>query len=526
VSSRPRLRGAPRAAVGEWFLLLLPLAFSAFVYRRLPHVYFFADDFLNLFRIVNDDLVQYLLLPHGGHLLATRNALFFAFYWAFGMHPEYYFWVVLITHLVNVYLLFRTIRWLTGSARLGVFGAVLWGTCPVQVGALGWYSVYGEVVVGSILLLLLSRAARAGAQERPPSRHSAVTWPLLLLVASTCFGVGIGIALAAPLAFFLLLPPSPRRTRLCIGLTLLAAVLPILYTAMLSLSTELFGPNSEAFVADLMMSHVNVEPVLLMLPQLFIRGFSALLLGFLPLVPSLRDLVSWSHGVPYAAALLYAAAMIAALVGSPAADRRRLAALLLIATSAYGIIALGRAPFFETWRMAEAASPARYHYVATAPLVAALCLFLARVGAWVRARARIANLALAAWLGVTAFLYAQSRPFVSLHAAARHETIAVWREIAAQIDEAPGEEVFIRNRPFHSVGSLVVGDRVGFPGWAAMFAAIFPSDVVRGKRVYFVVDDPEVLEAAQRGKRMPDLLVGPQRAAEPEPAPADSGAPA
>ncbi len=123
-----------------------------------------------------------------------------------------------------------------------------------------------------------------------------------------------------------------------------------------------------------------------MLAQLFIRGLSALLLGFLPLLPSLREIVSWSHGVPYAAALLYAAAMIAALVWSRAADRRRLAALLLIAgASAYGIIALGRAPFFETWRMAEAASPARYHYVATAPLVAALCLFLARVGAWVRA---------------------------------------------------------------------------------------------------------------------------------------------
>ncbi len=171
MSSRPRLRGASRAAAEEWLLLLLPLAFSAFVYRRLTHVYFFADDFLNLFRIVNDDLVQYLLLPHGGHLLATRNALFFAFYWAFGMRAEYWFWVVLITHLVNVYLLFRTIRWLTGSARLAAFGAALWGTCPVQVGALGWYSVYGQVVVGSILLLLLCRAARAGAEARPPSRY-------------------------------------------------------------------------------------------------------------------------------------------------------------------------------------------------------------------------------------------------------------------------------------------------------------------------------------------------------------------
>ena len=526
MSSRARLRGSSRAAVGEWFLLLLPLAFSAFVYRRLPHVYFFADDFLNLFRIVNDDLVQYLLLPHGGHLLATRNALFFVFYWAFGMRAEYWFWMVLITHLVNVYLLFRTIRWLTGSARLGAFGAALWGTCPVQAGALGWYSVYGEVVVGSILLLLLSRAARAGAGGRPPSRLSAVTWPLLLLVACTSFGVGIGIALVAPVAFFLLLPPSPRRTKLCVALALLSVALPVLYTAVLSLSTRLFGPNSEAFVADLMMKAIRVEPVVLMLFQLFVRGLLALLLGFLPLPPSLREIASWSHGLPYAVAFLYAAAMIATLVWSGASDRRRLAALLLIAGATYGMIALGRAPFFEIWRMAEAASPARYHYVATAPLAAALCLFLARVGAWMRLRARSANLALAVWVGVMAFLCAPSRPFFSAHESSRHEAIDVWRTIVAQVDEAPGEEVFIRNRSFHSVGSLLVGDRVGFPGWAAMFAALFPSDVVHGKRVYFVVEDPEVLEAARQGKRMPGLLVGPQRAGEPEPVPDDSDAPA
>ena len=54
---------------------------------------------------------------------------------------------MLLTHAVNVLLLERAIRGFTGDLVLSCVGAVLWGTCPVLEGALGWYSAYGQVLL-------------------------------------------------------------------------------------------------------------------------------------------------------------------------------------------------------------------------------------------------------------------------------------------------------------------------------------------------------------------------------------------
>jgi hypothetical protein len=46
-----------------------------------------------------------------------------------------------------------------------------------------------------------------------------------------------------------------------------------------------------------------------------------------------------------------------------------------------------------------------------------------------------------------------------------------------------------------------------FPGWAAAFTVFFPSNVVEGRRVFFVEADADVRNAAKDGKRTSTLIV-------------------
>ena len=108
---RPQSRG--RTIV----LCLTGVGLATVAYHPVTANYFFADDFLNLYHIVNDPLKQYLVTPNGGHALLARNAVFYAGWRVFGTDPAPYFWTVLLTHLVNVALAFRVLRaWNTANS--------------------------------------------------------------------------------------------------------------------------------------------------------------------------------------------------------------------------------------------------------------------------------------------------------------------------------------------------------------------------------------------------------------------------
>ena len=112
---------------------------AAAVYHPLLSVYFFADDFVCLFDIVNKGFLRFFVQPFGGHLLFVRNAVFYVSYLAFGFRAGPYYAVALATHLLNVWLFFRVARRFTGSAVVASFGAALWGTSPLCLGTLAWY---------------------------------------------------------------------------------------------------------------------------------------------------------------------------------------------------------------------------------------------------------------------------------------------------------------------------------------------------------------------------------------------------
>ena len=84
--------------VGRILLAAVPVAFAAWVYYPITANFFHADDFPNLFLIQDSPLSQYLLKPHGGHILLARNFVFFLNMKLGGPVPSHFFWPVLITN--------------------------------------------------------------------------------------------------------------------------------------------------------------------------------------------------------------------------------------------------------------------------------------------------------------------------------------------------------------------------------------------------------------------------------------------
>jgi hypothetical protein len=481
---------------------------TAYVFHGLPGLYFYRDDFLNLYRIVDEPPLAYLFRPHGGHLLFTRNSLFYLFHAAFGTDAAWYFRIVLATHLLNVYLLFRVVQRASGCAFLASFGAALWGICPLHMGTLGWYSVYGQVVVCTIMLFILDRAARLAQEGSQASPALAISWAVLLLLASTSFGTGLGIAAVAPIVFFLILPPGRGRTWACVLSGALAVLLPILYWSTISIYASTFGVGPEVRVAKVMLasvangralSWVNAMP---MLGSLFGFGVTGLVLGSDDVTQAFPD-----RRALIVSALSLTVVVVSVFLSSPR-KRRWLIASLLLAIACYGIISVGRAKSGGVL-----ATQLRYHYVALSAFTVALCVALARFRRLLRPIRFLRIPLLLAWAALAIYLQlgrVQQRPQAGQ--VERAELNWIRSRINLRATTAPvGSDVYIENGKFRGVGMMINYGRL-FPGFAGVFIIYSPSNEIAGRRLFFVEQDPQLLATAT-GKRSATLLVSPAQAA-------------
>jgi hypothetical protein len=479
-------------------LLLLPFGLAAGVYYPIVHNYFWFDDFLNLYRIANAPVIEYLLTPHGGHALLLRNLLFYLCERAFGTEPAGYFWVVLITHLVNVALLFAVASRLTQSAGVACFAALLWGTSPVLEAALGWYSVYGHVAATTVMLVILLLILRV-AEEPARARRSLRACYVLALAGVTLFGVGIGIALALPFATALLAPGARPSGRWRLPLQSLFLTVPALYLGLFWLNGAFFGEGIET-PGQLAEYLVRFWPSLFStILHLMGWGLLRLLLGFW-FVPALGTEAVYG---PLLAFFLLAALVV--MLRAPAPVRRQLAACFAFALGCYGLIASGRVALF-TADSGFVTTQARYQYAGLAPLSVILCLLVnhARL-AW-RLPSRTATGLFFVWLVVAGSGYARSDFRIDHHDRARHQTRYVLDLIRSQVDATPiGQDVYIRNRPFAGLPGIV--PMTQFPGHAGVFVIFHPQNRVDGRPVYFTERRSEVVAASRRGKRSAGLIV-------------------
>lgn len=500
----PRLRVALLAA--------LAVGMSAVVYRRLLGVYFFADDFVCLFNILNRSFLRFVAEPFGGHLLFVRNVVFWVSHLLFGFDPRPYYGVVLLTHLLNVWLFFRVTRRLTDSAVLACLGAVMWGTSPLCLGTLGWYSVYGQVLVGTIVLFLLDRVTSRADQPAPIPARVALGWYLLLIAGVSCFGTGIGVALAFPAVLFLLLPEAFRQRAVRLAFLSLLVVVPAVYFGFKRLY-PIFIPQT---VPEVILGQVALSrywPIAVMIWHLVAFSMTGLLQGFF-FVPN-----AYPGRASEIAAPLYLGVLLVVLIASDGVTRRRLLALACLCLGVYALVAMGRSNLYLMFNMEPAASArqARYHYLGLIPLAMALAVMVGQAARWAGSRSLLPAGVLAAWVAIMGQAFVRHGLPIEQRLVIRRWVDSSQALLAARIEaQPPGRDVYIENAeaPPYVLGPML--HHPEFPGLAGVFVLTYPTNVVRGRRVEFIERVPAVLEMSKdpaSNRRLAGLLVGPEAVA-------------
>lgn len=486
-------------------LLLIAVGLSAIVYSPVLKNYFWADDFLHLFRLVNTPLLEFILTQHAGHLCLVVNTLFYFFYQAFGLDPQPFFVLALATHLINVGLLFHLIRRLTDSPTVACFGATLWGICPTNEGSVGWYCVFGHVVAATVSLWLWSDVVRCAAVGRSLSTRRIVAWYVAALIAVTCFGVGLGVAMALPFFIFLVFQPGAERIRLTATFAPLVVVAPGVY-AVFQWLYLLVAAAPEHQVASMVQSVTLWRPIVAMLGGLMVYGTGSLAIPYG--LGTLKTLTP-AH---YAATALCGIATLLVVVRSTPQIRRQLLAFALSAAAIYGIIAVGRGPFFVIFAapLNSAVSALRYHYAGTAAIAVILSLVLKELGRRLPLRDWQSQALLFAWLVATVVLYLTIGPQIDHNDQARAEVHAVQARVAAILDHTPaGQPAYIVNTRF--VAAFWNPTHL-FPDCAGIFLLTYPDNVVNGHRVYFVENNADALAVVRRSPltRAAALIIGSQ----------------
>jgi hypothetical protein len=495
-------RACPRLATAG--LLLVALAGSTTVFWPLTRVYFFADDFVAMLDIANRGFLRFVIEPFGGHLYLVRNAIFYVVYRLFGFDPRPYYWSALLTHLVNVWLFFRVARAFTGSPALACLGATLWGTCPILEGALGWYSVYGQVLVGTILLVVLERVQ---ASPAPVAGRVVAGWCALLLAGMFCFGVGIGVALVFPLVLFLLRPDALAERGSQVVVLSLVAVVPVLYFGIRRLYFHFVPmPMQDAILEAVALSRYG--PIAAMLWHLIGFSVTGVVAGFFLTPerypgPASRGLVA-----------LFLVAVLAGVVCGDGTARRRIGALASVAVAAYALVAVGRANVYALLKVDPwvAARVPRYHYVGTIPVA---LLLVVLVGQAVRGRAAaLSGVVLAGWFAVAGSAFVRTGWRLEERQPVRAWVAAGLQSIDARIAAAPvGGDVYIENQraPFYVLGPML--GAAEFPGLAGLFVLAHAGNVVDGRRVHFVERDAATrarYSSPADNQRLAGLFVAPE----------------
>jgi len=510
--SMPRpdpVAGERPGARGRWHpLVLVPLLLTAWVYRPITHVNFFADDFVHFASIESDGYLDFLLAPFGGHNYLVRNLFFIAAWKLFGLRASLYYAVALLTHLLNVALLFGLLRTVTTSVALACFGAALWGTSPLCLGTIGWFSVYGQVMLGTILLLVLGGVARAAASGETSSSHTMALWYALLLAGTTCFGIGVGIALVFPVVLFLFLPAAWARPRVRAAWLLLPVLTLGLYFAFRRLYL-LVGTLTVQEALQTYLVPSGLGSLAPMLGSLLTFSAAGAALGFF--MPA-----AYPSSASLAAAMAVAGGLGLIAVRGDAQTRRIAAAMVVLALGVYGMIAAGRSGAYAMFNIGPwaAARVARYHYVGSVPMIVLVCLILRELGRLPLLHAVPAPLALAGGLAIVVYgilrvgvrveEYRWTADYI------RRTAFGIASEVQAQ---PPGSTVYLENgtTPLPIRGPAL--PNFLFPGRAGVFILLNRSDQMDGRTVRFVERDDETLEfyAARPYTRLAQLIVRPDQ---------------
>ena len=392
-------------------------------------------------------------------------------------------------------------------------GATLWGTSPLAAAAIGWYSVYGQVLAAFLLLVVLTHVTYPCAAAEPPSGRAAWVWSGCMLLASLCFGVGVGMALVFPAVLFLLRPDAWTR-RVQVVSFVLPLVTVALYLGLRRLYAHI-APISVLEAWQLSFARASLAGVPAVLGQLLGFSVAASVRGFAMVPATYPDAAS-------VAAIAAFASGVALMLAYGEPDLRRAAlAMGILALGIYGVIAVGRASHYVLFHLAPAriAAQPHFHNAGTIPIVVLLCLMTEQVARRSHRAASVRALELGAGITLGVLGFARSGFVIEDHRAARNYVATTLAEIdAAVAAHPPGTTVYLDNGvlPVSVRGPMLT--QAVLPGRAALFVLVAPSGVLDGRRVRFSEPDPDAFLYKDRAPKLGALLVPPWEATPPGPA--------
>lgn len=473
----------------------VPLLAAAFVYAPILGSYFLWDDFSNFVVIADAGPLHFIVTPMAGHVLLARNALLALCWVLFGFDAGPYFWTVLLTHLLNVWLLFRLVLRLTDRAAVAAAAATLWGISPLHVEALAWYAVFGQVLTTTVMLAVMLDAARCIAPPRRVSFARALAWGGVLLVGASCFGTGLGIAGSVPLAILLMVPGARRPP---IAAALVASIVGV---GLLYVGSQWGHATYASAVTGA--APTSVAPLAGMLLHLIRHGLVRLVAG--PFVVGVTD----PRSASWAVLLVIGGLAAVTILRRGAASRRAVLGLVAIVLGTYGVIALGRANWGDIMHGVDrSALILRYHYAGSAALAVLLGVLLPSLA---RRRPLVVDALCTAWI-VVALARAWVVPLpIDTHDVVRRLVAAeVARADARIAAAAPQAPVVLDNTRLPPMVTGLFRPTM-IPGVAALMILSHPPADLEERGIRFAEPSAAVREAfaAPRSRRLSRLLVAP-----------------
>ena len=521
----------PMESAGRWWILL-PVAAAGIDCLPILNHPFVYDEFLHLYNLANFGLLELLLTPHDGHLLYFSNLFFYPFYKCFGLNESAFYALAFVTHLVNVALCYRVIVGFTARPMAAAIAASLWGCAAINSAAPGWFAVYGEVILTTILLWMLSDIAHLAAHGRTPSTWMKMRWAVLLFAAAGSFAYGLVLAATWFAVTTFILEDRASWRALWIRLGGASAAVVFLYLAAYRLHSAI-SHRTALYGLSARLGNLTVQHILQSIPTLFDftgYGIINLFIGPIPflihsllptgpaparvgLEPLSPDDVAVAARI---ALLIWLALLIRWLRHQPAAAGRRAIGVGLMALACYEMVAfvnvvfsdpsLAHLPGIPRMRLPGFWTP-RYQYLPSVLLIVATMCALPSLP--------VRPSPLRHLLLGTTLLYAALR--AALDGIAVHAQVASWdpHRIVADwlrnsVQNAPvGSSVYLDNG---RVPIAFAARDATLPGRAALALLLFPDQFVDGRRVYFVEYDRELLQQLRAASDTPisRMVVAPE----------------
>jgi hypothetical protein len=492
------------AKMSENRVLGAVLLAAVIVHGRVLGAGFLHDDFLHLYGAAALPIGDFLTRTTGGHFMVVHKLFFLGLHGLAGVEPAPYFAVVLLTHLINVGLLFRLCRRLGAGLALSGLAAFLWGTTPVHHGTLRWFSAYGAVLSTLLTLVALLQLAGAIREQRGMHWREVAVASLALFIGAATVSGGLVVALVFPVVAALALPrvSTPRRTVILVVSSLAALTL---------------GLGSR---------FVDVQASVRLFGALLAQGAGSIMLGPLAAVTDAGSALfpevpeAFAIGVGAAAGLALLVLLLGAVRRADHAERRLILGMTLLGLALYAAVALGR-----TWATAKGfawvATRDRYHYEPTALLVVGVVTALRTLRHVAPAKGWSLGVIVPMILASLGLSVVAAR---AVFTARDDESGAYMTAVSASIhalaqQSPPGADLYLRNDDFKPVGLLAsMGmPREAFPMLGGYWVIAHGTRPLAGHRVVFVEPDdslariravarPEVAhvfasatEAAERG---------------------------